>query len=142
MPYVELHHFRAFHPAGIGQGKGQGGLLPGTDRQRVGCGGRGGRGFRDPGEGRLPVGEGRITQAEAEGIQRSGRPDGELAGILHRPIIIDGRDLTHIAREGDRQFAGGIDQAEEDLGDRLTGCHAAFPGVQDGVHVVLRPADG
>ncbi len=97
------------------------------------------RGDSVVGAGEFAVGECGVTEAVAEGIERSAL-EVAVGAALHR-VILEGRQLAYVLVKGDGEAAGGIVLAGESLGHGRAALFARIPGFEDGVGVVLGPVD-
>src|SRR3546814_7136020 len=60
----------------------------------------------------------RVAEPEAEGPER-GRFVEQIAAMRARLVIVEDRELTDVARDGDGQLAAGIDAPEQRVGDGI-----------------------
>src|SRR3546814_11628176 len=74
----------------------------------------------------------RVAEPEAEGPER-GRFVEQIAAMRARLVIVEDRELTDVAREGDGQLAAGIDAPEQRVGDGIALLHAGVPCFEDAV---------
>ena len=138
---IELHDLSPLAVTGVCHRHSDGQRLPGSHPLTVGA--------------RLPVSEGGVAQAMAEGEERldflrvmPAVADQDTLGILlipdililtlHAGIFPDsvGGDILKLHREGHRELAGGVDLAENDIGDGITGLGTEEPGLQYGRHLL------
>ena len=85
------------------------------------------------------IGEFRITQTVAEGVQGRRRHVHIVRGLGERLVVID-RQLAHRARHGHGQASGGIVVSEEHVGNRLAARLAGIELRQDGIRILTGPA--
>ena len=76
------------------------------------------------------IGEARVAQAEAEGIERRDVVE-EIAAARRGLVVVEGRQMANRARNGDGQLAAGVDVAEERVGNRAAGLLAHVPALED-----------
>ena len=140
--HVEFHHFAA------------------RDGSRIGHRNGGGEAIGSRLHHRLGIGEGRVTEAETEGIgdvhslrrviaipdpdilRIAGEvhivlPVGKGMGIVVVREIARGRDIDIRVREGHGQFSGRIHLPREDIGDSVRTFLAGRPGKKDGIGKML-----
>src|SRR3546814_9073916 len=72
----------------------------------------------------------RVAEPEAEGPER-GRFVEQIAAMRARLVIVEDRELTDVARDGDGQLAAGIDAPEQRVGDGIALLLAGVPCFED-----------
>ena len=86
------------------------------------------------------VGEGRVGEAEAEGVK--GRFVEVPVGAVGHVVVGVGRELGDGFVEGDGETAGGIISAGENVGDGGAAFFAGIPSLENGSGVIVGPVDG
>src|SRR5579863_828618 len=82
-----------------------------------------------------------VAEAVAEGEERRAVDEG-VAAVARRLVIVIVGKLPDGAREGDGQFAAGINVAEEDVGRSGAAFPAEIPAFENGGNVGSNPVDG
>src|SRR3546814_5169250 len=115
---IDLHDLVAGHAAAIGDRDGDGDALPRPDRR-----------LRQDRRAEVEL---RVAEPEAEGPER-GRFVEQIAAMRARLVIVEDRELTDVARDGDGQLAAGIDAPEQRVGDGIALLLAGVPCFEDRV---------
>ena len=121
---IKLHHLVAIARAGVAHLRGHADALGGIALHR-----------RDLGRG---IGKAGIAEPVAEAIDRGAR-EIAIGAALYR-IIVKGRQILDIAIEGQRQTPRRIGRARQDIGHRQPARLARIPGLENGIGIVLGPA--